>query len=541
MKKRFHYIIILALPLLILWGCTKTMEDMNVDPKSVTDVSLYPDGLLFKIHITNMEKNLFNVTTSWEYQVQQNLNADDLSGYTMQDGFSGATNDNFDWHTSWNDWAYIVAEGNLTDYIALKNETNSGKTDGDFYAYGLILKVMTCLPLVDDFGPFPYFQYGTTVYPVFNNVDSIYKYGFMVDLTNARDTLEAYAKGPAAQRVQNSGADISTFGGNITSWIKLANTIQLRLAMRMSTVDPTDAKTYVAAAVADPNGFVDAITGDWSLNCSAGNPNGLLQPFSFVSTAWGNCAMSADMQSYLEGMQDPREAAYFLPSTDALDGVAGKFAGIRPGVGPAGSSYSGGYGFFSFLNVPSNFLLISGAESYFLLAEAALNGLTSGNAQALYTQGVQTSFALRGLTAAQAATYLASTGTPANYVDYHNSSNNNTATSKVTPQWNPTMAEEQIITQKWIAMWPQGAEGWAEFRRTGYPQLMLPINMVSAASFDGTIPAGHFAHRMPYPDQILSLAPAQSTAAVNAYLGGKDNGYTKLWWEPTTNNNPGLN
>ncbi len=528
MKNIIHLLIVLLFSSVLFWGCTKDMEDMNTDPKSISNVPLFQDGILFSVHIQNMEKNLFGTTTSWEYQVEQNLNADVFSGFTMQDGFSGTTNDNYSFNQGWNSWAFIMAQSNFNDFLALKTLTNSGKTEGDFYAYALILKVMTALPVVDDFGPFPYLQYGTTVYPVFNNVDSIYKYGFMVDLANARDTLEAYAKGPSAARVQNSGADISSFGGNITSWIKLANTLQLRLAMRMSTVDPADAKTYVTAAVSDPNGFIDVTTGDWSINCAAGNPNGLLQPFSFISTAWDNCAMSADMVSYLEGLQDPRLSVYFLPSTDVTDGVSGKYEGIRAGSVPTGAAY----GSFSMINVPTNFMFISGAESYFLLAEAALDGFTNGNASALYTSGVEASFTLRGLTAAQASTYLASTGTPANYVDPHNSANNNTATSKVTPAISGSVNEEQIITQKWLAIWPQGAEGWAEFRRTGFPKLMLPINMVSAPNTDGTIPAGHFAKRMPYPSNILSLNPAQATAATNAYLGGKDNGYSKIWWEP---------
>ena len=533
MKKIIHFLIILALPALLFTGCTKMMEDMNNDPKSVTNDKLVADGILYKQHIISMELNLFNLTTSWEYQVQQNLNADIFAGYTMPPVNFGTTttNDNYNWNMGWNGWAFSVAQQNLTDFLQLKSQTLDGTKNGDFYAYGLILKVMTALPLVDDFGPFPYLQYGVGINPVFNNVDSIYKFGFIRDLTQARDTLEAVAKTAAAKRVQNSGADISTLGGDIKKWIKLANTLKLRLAMRISDVDPTDAAIYVQDVVSDPNGFLDQTTGDFAIDCLAGNANGATNPFTNLSTSWDNCSMSADMQSFLGGFQDPREAVYFLTSTDTADNAQGKFAGVRPGSAPN----SGNYSRFSLLKVPRYFMLVSGAESYFLLAEAAtksLGGLTPSSAQSYYENGVSASFVLRGLTQDQATTYLTSTNTPEDYVDYYKPVNNYTATTTVTPKWDGTNMQEKIITQKWIALFPMGVEAWAEFRRTGFPKLMLPANMVASANFDGSIPAGKFAKRLPYPTNIINLNPVQATVAVTKYLNGKDDGYQKIWWMP---------
>jgi hypothetical protein len=530
MRKNIKYIA-LVIPIVLALGCTKTMEDMNNDPKSITNSRLSVDGVLFKQHITNMETNLFNLTTSWEYQVQQNLNADVFAGYTMHPGSFGITNtnDNYKWNHGWNAWAFIVAQQNLTEFLSLKAQTSNGTSNTDFYACGLILKVMTALPLVDAFGPFPYLQYGVGINPAFNSVDSIYKFGFIKELTTAIDTLEKYVGGPMADRVKNSGADITSLGGDLKNWIKLANTLKLRLAIRMSDVDPTTAGQYIQEVKADANGLIDATTGDVSIDCAA---NGVSNPFSFISTAWVDCVMSADMQSFLVGYQDPRLSVYFVAATDdTVKTQGGTYAGVRPGV--ALTQGKGHYAKFSLLNVPGTFMLLSGAESYFLAAEACVKGLggyAAGDAQTFYENGVTASFKLHGIEA-QAADYLKSTKTPANYVDYSNKSNNYTATTTVTPKWDGTNKLEQIITQKWIAIFPQGAESWAEARRTGFPKLTVPKNMESGDNFDGTIKKGEYLKRLPYPSNIVSISPDQAASAISKYLNGKDDGAQKIWWQ----------
>jgi hypothetical protein len=532
MKKIIPHLIILILPTLFCLGCTKLMEDMNNDPKSLTNARLSADGVLFKQHIINMEENLFNLTTSWEYQIQENLNADVFAGYTMHPGNfnSSTTNDNYNWNTGWNGWAFTIAQTNLTDFLALKSQTFSGKLNSDFYSYGLVLKVLTAIPLIDGFGPFPYLQYGTGTNPTFNNVDSIYLAGFIPELNAVIDTLNAYTKRPSATRVQLSGADISTFGGDIVKWIKLANTLKLRLAIRISNADPISAQKYITQTLAETHGFIDKSTGDFAIDCAA---NGVTNPFSFLTGLFNDCNMSADMQSFLGGFQDPREAVYFLPAKDdTVKLQGGDYAGVRPGV--TLTQNKGHYAGYSLLNVPNNFMIFSGAESYFLKAEAAiksLGGLTPADAQTLYEDGVKASFTLHGLSDAQAIAYLSSNASPANYVDYSNRINNYPATTTITPKWTGADQLEKIITQKWISIYPLGVEAWAEFRRTGFPKLKIPKNMETSANVDGTIPAGQFVRRMPYPSNILALSPDQAKAAITKYLNGKDDGFQKLWWQ----------
>ena len=95
---------------------------------------------------------------------------------------------------------------------------------------------------------------------------------------------------------------------------------------------------------------------------------------------------------------------------------------------------------------------------------------------------------------------------------------------------------ERIITQKWIAMYPDGCEGWAEFRRTGYPHLLPVVNNDSQGLIDTEIQV----RRCPFPVQEYNTNQAAVQAAIQlldseAMGGGQDNGGTRLWWDRKAN------
>jgi hypothetical protein len=86
---------------------------------------------------------------------------------------------------------------------------------------------------------------------------------------------------------------------------------------------------------------------------------------------------------------------------------------------------------------------------------------------------------------------------------------------------------QRIITQKWIAMFPDGQEAWADYRRTGYPQLFPVVNNFSG----GTISTTTQIRRLAYPSNEYTTNTAAVTAAVATLLNGPDNGGTRLWWD----------
>jgi hypothetical protein len=240
----------------------------------------------------------------------------------------------------------------------------------------------------------------------------------------------------------------------------------------------------------------------------------------------------------MNGYNDPRLPKYASPAKDAL--APQPYIGIRIGVnvGSAGTEYAG----FSTPNTDSTFTqtasqyLMTAAEVWFLKAEAALRGWGgAGTAEADYNEGIATSFQQWNVSSATYATNSTSVEQP--YVDPHNAGNNDaTDVSTTTIAYNAAGTQEQqleqIITQKWIAMYPDGQEAWADYRRTGYPTL-FPVIINNSA---GTISTTTQIRRLPYPQIEYTTNGTAVNNAVQTLLGGPDNGGTRVWWDVNKGN-----
>ena len=174
--------------------------------------------------------------------------------------------------------------------------------------------------------------------------------------------------------------------------------------------------------------------------------------------------------------------------------------------------------------------IMTAAEVYFLRAEAALRNWANagGDAETLYNQGITTSMEQWGATP---GAYLTdNTSTPAGFADPKNAANNAPSPSAITIKWDnaatPEAKMERLITQKWIAMFPEGQEAWTEFRRTGYPKLFPVVNNFSG----GVIKSDVQIRRLPFPQNEYNTNSAEVTKAISL-LKGPDNGATRLWWD----------
>jgi hypothetical protein len=127
------------------------------------------------------------------------------------------------------------------------------------------------------------------------------------------------------------------------------------------------------------------------------------------------------------------------------------------------------------------------------------------------------------------------TSTPADYIDPVNAANNALALSNNTVAWDNGADNEskleKIITQKWIAMFPEGQEAWSEFRRTGYPKIFPVVSNQSA----GTIDTDTQIRRIPFVDAEVSTN-ATNVQTATGYLNGPDTGGTRLWWDTGASN-----
>ena len=513
-----------ALGLLLISSCTKDFKGMNTDPSKVTATQAAGDFQYIGGFFPDMQENIFS-TIDYVYQLQQNLNADVYSGYMMSaDPFGGPNNTNYFMKDNWNTQTFDSGNNSImNDWNQIRKKARP--QDQHFVAMALILKVEGMHRVTDVYGPIPYSKYGTANFNIpYDSQQAVYTQ-FFKELDTAENVLTAYIKAnPGATPFKPFDFE---YGGDYKQWLKFANTLRLRLAMRISYVDKVTAQAQAEKAVADPNGLLSTVADDALLNMV----NGLAyqNPLWNITNAYGDISMGAAAESILSGYKDPRTPVYYLPSK----AVAGVEKGIRIGCDNNTFNYAG----YSLLNnastTPLNIMFAS--ESFFLRAEGALRGwnMGGGTAQSFYEAGITLSFQERGLTIP--AGYLTNTtATAAPYFDTLNPANNIAAGSpylnNITIAWNAGDTFEhnlqRIITQKWIAIFPDGEEAWAEQRRTGYP-ILFPTVVNNSGGSIPTIPG---IRRLPFPQDEIQTNPVGVAQGVTE-LGGPDKGGTKLWWD----------
>ena len=288
-------------------------------------------------------------------------------------------------------------------------------------------------------------------------------------------------------------------------WLKYANSLRLRLAMRISKVAPALAQTEAEKAMSNPGGLITTNAENMMLSLQ-GN---IFGPAT-CCFAWDDTRMSASMESILIGYEDNRIHSYFAPVGDAslvADHPDWPYKGVRVGALLVEKSDHTPY---STLNTDFNDAgkvthraLFTAQETHFLLAEAALRGWTGvpGTAQFHYEEGVRMSFEEWGASGADAY-LLNDTGLPLDYDDvvYEGDINDFTSRITVTVAWDEAadneLKLEKIMTQKWIAAQHNSIEAWVDHRRTGYPK--LPYNYKNDSSSDhGVIDDDDFLKRVP--------------------------------------------
>jgi len=538
MKKNIYFschsrnamIAFVALILTFLVSCTKNFDKINTNPAQVTDDMLKADNLYIGTFIVQMEKNVFPIANPGSgannfgdevYQIVQNLAGDVFSGQqgASNNWFGGSNNTTYNLIPSWYGAAFDRAySGVLAGYLQIRTKVKANAPD--VYAVAQIIKVASFQRTTDMYGPLPYTRAGGSGLSTdYDSQQTIYQ-TFFKELDSARAALKDYiVKNPSGKPLVNFDA---VYAGDYTKWIKFANSLRLRMAMRVVYADPALAQKNAEDAVNDSYGVFTSN----SDNAALGTYNGynFHNPLEIITDNFNDIRMGATMECYLNGYNDPRMPVLFKQSD------FGGYHGIRTGINVNDRT---AYGKCSKLNVtPTNPVpWMSAPEIFFLRAEGALRGWNmGGTAATLYNQGVSTSFTQTG--AGDASGYLNnSTNVPASYTDPVNSSNSfNGSPSTVTVKWNDgdsfERKLERIITQKWIAVYPDGQEAWSEFRRTGYPKI-LPV-LVNNSS--GTISTDIQVRRLPFPTAQYNTNAAGVKTGV-ALLGGPDNGGTKLWWD----------
>ncbi|PWJ43812.1 SusD/RagB family nutrient-binding outer membrane lipoprotein [Sediminitomix flava] len=495
--KTLNKYLVLLLTVLLFGACTDNFEDIN-DPKTGAN-TMEPGPLFTRSLVTG---------SGMSYRIYQLVNQTS-TGYwsqhwaNIQPAFSG---DIFEPSPGNGIWDYYYAKKYFAplnlNYQAKKILETSDRVNPIQLACTRIWNVYMYSTMTDLYGDIPYSEAIEMNLPKFDKQEDIYT-DFFKELNESIVQIE-----------ENQALGYPTFGtadvlfeGNIQQWIQFANSLKLRLAMRMSNVEPAVAQNIISEISLDQlilrnvdNVKIMAETAENAVTHDTKNPLG----FVYVWNEVRGSTLLVDNMKFEDGTTDPRLPRYLEPNID------GEFVGLDNGqsIADLNLGYDDHYK-PNFCNIGPAFNsqaeevafhLISASEVNFLLAEAALKGWVAGSASEYYLAGIDASMEQFEVTD-QAA------------IDTFKAHQN--------IQFNSANALEQIMTQKWVALFTNEVQAWCDMRRTGFPEPIAPV-----FNFPGneTMP-----RRIPYPTAEINYNSNNYQEAVNR-MGG-DTQYTRMWWD----------
>ncbi|WP_421919084.1 RagB/SusD family nutrient uptake outer membrane protein [Marinifilum sp.] len=524
-----------------LTACTDDLEGLNDNPLRLTEEKLAIDYANVGAFLPQMQQSIYynNDGGNWKYQLQQNLNADIYSGYLCPPTpFRNGKNASNYFLVDWFNWPYKIGYSDVMGpWSEIKELTR--ESSREFYGASLILKVAAMHRVTDVYGPTPYSEFGKRgQFIEYDSQEEIYNQ-FFSELDTAVNLISTfYEEYPEVKSI--SKFDF-IYGGDFSKWLKWANSLRLRLAIRVSNVDPALAKIEGEKALSNAYGLLETNDDIVQVDQPA-----IGHPLSEIAYSWGDTRMGANMESILVGFNDPRLAKYFAPATDENVIASGDvYKGIRYGIDIDSKDDRVGYSNIGeAFNLENKFsvpwLLMSTAEVYFLKAEAGLRGwANAGSIQNNYETGIRMSMEQWAAEGSVDDYINNDSNKPIDYKDTKFPEYDEDAVSEITIKWDEGASNEvkleRIITQKWIAMFPEGAEAWSEFRRTGYPKLLpLEVNYSNENTI-GKVPNGEFIKRLPFNREEYDNNIEGVESGIEK-LGGSDNAGVRLWWDTGSNN-----
>ena len=498
-------------------SCVGNFEELNTHPTDLDPDMMTPTekvGTLFPAMI-----DLLNTEHQNRNQLTEQAIAGQYGGYlTCSNEWWGTNLGTYDPDDEWIKPPFQnIFVGFYSNYYNVVDATGG---TGYIYAWANVLRVGCMLKVADIYGPIPYSKTGGGSFAVeYDDVRTLY-HEMIDDLTESITVLTNYVS-------ENSGTppvaqyDIM-YNGDFGKWVKYANSLKFRMAVRIAAVDEEYARTAMDEAMQSGMLLENA---DNAKIPTGKNPYHLA---SALDDGWGDLTINATLSTYMNGYGDPRISSYMTQTRN------GDYTGLRMGIEGVNREEHGKSGDYSLPNLTatSDIPVFYAAESYFLMAEAALRGWIGGGESAArdyYEEGIRKSMEQWNVSVGD---YLSVTVTdPFTYDDPRGDADSYTIQSVPDVAWDSeTDHLQQILVQKYIANYPLGMESWCDFRRTGYPEMIGANDNESGESYIGLIDDKRMVRRLPYPESEIANNPVNVQYAIDTYLGGKDQGNVDLWW-----------
>lgn len=467
----------MALSVFMLPACKKTLDvnkNMN-SPADVTVVQLLPAA---QISIGQVTGNYFQIVGGiWAQYWTQSPNASQYRPFEQYQPEPSSTT---------NAWQELYA-GALPDLQKIIDKAGTAENTRNYTAIAKILQGYTYQLLTDNFNDIPFSEAlkgeasGITS-PKYDKQEDVYN-GIINLVKEGRDLISYEGAHP--------GSDDIIYNGNMVLWAKFANTLLLRMYLRLAYRNPGMAQAGIAALQTDGNGFITSTseTAQIVYSSNPGNTNPLYSEMANLNFTQ-NLIGSATSIDSMDARLDPRiEVFYVLLGAGLEQGYyniyppASSYAVPSPAVGGQASESASG-------DAPVKFL--TSYESLFLQAEAAARGWLPGDAAQLFEDAITANFVEYGVD-------------PVDYLGVAVYPTTGSLEEKI----------KAIITEKWYAMnGNQNIEAWTEWRRTGYPDFFT----LSRNSRIGS----QFPQRLPYPE-------AEVTRNLN--FPGQKPMTEKVWWD----------
>lgn len=534
MKKIFKYTVLVAICLLTSVGCRKNYDLINTDPSTYNPANFDPNFLLTSaqlgysgsmdfsydtwranlIYCSTMMQGLSTVIGYWAGD-KYILN----SGYTAAYwGFSAST-------PTAGDGAYPEQVRPIVDVVQSTKDKPKYK---NLHQIARIMRALIFQRITDLYGDVPYSQAGVGFYeknyfPVYDKQQAIYT-DLLKEVSEATAALD-----PAADRPSGD----AYYNGDIDKWKRFGNTLLLRIAMRLSKIDPATAQTYAQKAIG--NTMIDNGDNAFLLGSLGGDRTTVNRNSQILLGDGGtenyHTKWSKTFIDYLKGTNDPRLGVIAVTQLYLTEGgktqnpAANASPAVQKGM-PNGKDLGNianlaitqdpSFTSFPDYSSPSPALIkkdgptfvLTYAESELLLADAIERFKITGSAADHYRKGVVAAITYLGQYDAKASI----SETVANdYVTAH--------------PYNSAIGLQMINEQYWALTntMLDFYESWANWRRSGFP-VLTPVVYPGNAT-QGTIP-----RRFPYPVTEAGSNTANYNVAHNAVPGG-DLLTSRVWWD----------